>query len=170
MFERTLLDFRRPGVSIAMNSLPSSSKRTSTLSRVVPGTSLTIIRSAFASVLTNVLLPTLRRPTIATFITGSSTDCSSGDRRQALHNHLDQLIAIAVGLRAARPPACPAPADRTRRPVDRATRNPSCWPRRSRVCRHSATVWRLPDPAAVSPSRVSTTNRITSADSMPAVI
>ena len=42
---------------MAMNALPSSSKRTSTLSRVVPGTSLTIIRSAWASVLTSVLLP-----------------------------------------------------------------------------------------------------------------
>ena len=35
-----------PAVSMAMNVLPSRSKRTSTLSRVVPGTSLTIMRSA----------------------------------------------------------------------------------------------------------------------------
>ena len=63
---------RMPGVSMATNALPSSSNRTSTLSRVVPGISLTIIRSAWASVLTNVLLPTLRRPTIATFISGSA--------------------------------------------------------------------------------------------------
>jgi hypothetical protein len=60
------------GVSIATNVLPSSSNCTSTLSRVVPGISLTIIRSALASVLTKVLLPTFRRPTIATFIFGSS--------------------------------------------------------------------------------------------------
>ncbi len=56
---------------MATKALPSSSKRTSTLSRVVPGTSLTIIRSAWASVLTNVLLPVFRRPTMATFIVGS---------------------------------------------------------------------------------------------------
>ena len=60
---------------MAMNALPSSSNRTSTLSRVVPGISLTIIRSAWASVLTNVLLPVLRRPTIATFISGSAPGC-----------------------------------------------------------------------------------------------
>ena len=57
---------------MARNDLPSSSNRTSTLSRVVPGTSLTIIRSAWASVFTNVLLPVLRRPTMATFIVGSA--------------------------------------------------------------------------------------------------
>ena len=68
---------------MAMKVLPSSSKRTSTLSRVVPGTSLTIIRSAWASVLTNVLLPTLRRPTIATFITGSSARASSSSASAA---------------------------------------------------------------------------------------
>ena len=67
-----LLLRRSPGVSMATKGLPSSSKRTSTLSRVVPATSLVIMRSAWASVLTNVLLPTLRRPTMATFITGSS--------------------------------------------------------------------------------------------------
>ena len=61
-----------------MKTLPSSSKRTSTLSRVVPGTSLVIIRSACTSVLTSVLLPTLRRPTIATFMTASSGASSSG--------------------------------------------------------------------------------------------
>ena len=36
---------RTPAVSMAMNALPSRSKRTSTLSRVVPATSLTIMRS-----------------------------------------------------------------------------------------------------------------------------
>ena len=37
------------------------------LSRVVPGTSETITRSASARLLMNVLLPTLRRPTMASF-------------------------------------------------------------------------------------------------------
>ncbi len=87
-----LLRRRKPGVSMARNALPSSSKRTSTLSRVVPGTSLTIIRSAWASVLTNVLLPTFRRPTMATFITGSSTACIlRRRRRQALADRVQQL-------------------------------------------------------------------------------
>ena len=39
--------------------------------RVVPATSLTIIRSDSTSVLMNVLLPTFRRPTMANFISGS---------------------------------------------------------------------------------------------------
>ena len=86
-----LLVRRRPGVSMATNALPSSSNRTSTLSRVVPGISLTIIRSAWASVLTNVLLPVLRRPTIATFITGSAPGfCRRLLGRQPLEDHVQQ--------------------------------------------------------------------------------
>ncbi len=78
---------------MATNALPSSSNRTSTLSRVVPGTSLTIIRSAWASVLMNVLLPTLRRPTMATFITGSSGGVRRRTpRRQPLDDHVEQLL------------------------------------------------------------------------------
>jgi hypothetical protein len=75
---------RMPGVSIATNDLPSSSNRTSTLSRVVPGTSLTIIRGALTSVLMNVLLPTLRRPTIATFISGPPRLAASSQQRRQL--------------------------------------------------------------------------------------
>ena len=77
-------------MSMAMKVLPSSSKRTSTLSRVVPGTSLTIIRSALASVLTNVLLPTLRRPTMATFISGRRrlVRFVVERRRQLGHDHV----------------------------------------------------------------------------------
>ena len=63
---------------MAMNVLPSRSKRTSTLSRVVPGTSLTIIRSASARLLMNVLLPVLRRPTMASFSAASLGGASSG--------------------------------------------------------------------------------------------
>ena len=47
-------------------------KRTSTLSRVVPGVSLTITRSCPARALMKVLLPVFRLPTMASFITGSS--------------------------------------------------------------------------------------------------
>ena len=94
-----LLRRRRPGVSIAMNDLPSSSNRTSTLSRVVPATSLTIIRSAWASVLTNVLLPTFRRPTIATFIIGSGSDAFG---------------LVVVDLAAAARRSCPAACSRPR--------------------------------------------------------
>ena len=50
----------------------SSSKCTSTESRVVPGRSETIIRSARASVLINVDLPVLGRPTTAIFISVSA--------------------------------------------------------------------------------------------------
>ena len=92
-----------PGVSIATNGLPSSSNRTSTLSRVVPGTSLTIIRGALTSVLMNVLLPTLRRPTIATFISGSvppSAASSSSRRRQLRDDHVEQHGPIAILHRA----------------------------------------------------------------------
>ena len=105
-----LLVRRRPGVSMAMNALPSSSKRTSTLSRVVPGTSLTIIRSAWASVLTNVLLPVLRRPTMATFITGSSATSRSlpsgggqslDDRLQAARRGCDSAVVLMADQLAA---------------------------------------------------------------------
>ena len=63
---------RTPAVSMAVNVRPSRSKRTSTLSRVVPGTSLTIMRSLSARLLMKVLLPVLRRPTMASFSAGSS--------------------------------------------------------------------------------------------------
>ena len=79
-----------PGVSMATNALSSSSNRTSTLSRVVPGTSLTIIRSAPASVFTNVLLPTLRRPTMATRISGSRPDRPRPPSRGAARRRCDQ--------------------------------------------------------------------------------
>ena len=62
---------------MAMNALPSRSKRTSTLSRVVPGTSLTIMRSLWARLLMNVLLPVLRRPTMASFSAGVAGGASS---------------------------------------------------------------------------------------------
>ena len=92
-----------PGVSIATNGLPSSSKRTSTLSRVVPGTSLTIIRGALTSVLMNVLLPTLRRPTIATFISGSVAAFFGlvvERRRQLRDDHVQQHGPVAILQRA----------------------------------------------------------------------
>ena len=56
---------------------PSRSKRTSTLSRVVPGTSLTMMRSLSARLLMKVLLPVLRRPTMASFTAGHI----AGERR-----------------------------------------------------------------------------------------
>src|SRR5947208_2415558 len=62
-----LFFLRTPAVSMATNPFPSRSNRTSTLSRVVPATSDTIIRSALARLLMNVLLPTFRRPTMASF-------------------------------------------------------------------------------------------------------
>ena len=65
-----LFVLRSPGVSIARKECPSTSKRTSMLSRVVPATGLAITRSSFARALTNVLFPTFLRPTIATFISG----------------------------------------------------------------------------------------------------
>ena len=104
-----LLRRRRPGVSIAMKGLPSSSKRTSTLSRVVPAISLTIIRSALASVLTNVLLPTLRRPTMAIFMIGSGSEgsgCSSstlGSRSAIMSNSVLRPRFCVVLVRTRRP-------------------------------------------------------------------
>ena len=68
---------------MAMNAWPSRSKRTSTLSRVVPATSLTIMRSLWARQLMKVLLPVLRRPTMASFSTASfgvSSPSGSGSR------------------------------------------------------------------------------------------
>ena len=47
---------------------PPTSNRTSIASRVVPAISLTITRSSPASAFVKELLPALRRPTIATFI------------------------------------------------------------------------------------------------------
>ena len=65
---------------MARNDRPSTSNRTSMLSRVVPAMGLVITRSSRARALTNVLLPTLRRPTIASFISGrSAVSGSSAD-------------------------------------------------------------------------------------------
>ena len=68
-----------PAVSIARNVRLSSSKCTSTESRVVPGLSETIIRSARARVLINVDLPVLARPTTAIFISVSAGFSASAD-------------------------------------------------------------------------------------------
>ncbi len=97
-----LLPRFKPGVSIAVKHLPSNSNRTSTLSRVVPGTSLTIIRSAWASVFTKVLLPVLRRPTMATFISASGGSVFSVSLRlgQAFDDHVEQLLVIPILPRA----------------------------------------------------------------------
>src|SRR5208337_4072301 len=62
---------------MARKGSPSSSKWTSTESRVVPGRSETIIRSAWAKVLMNVDLPVLGRPTTAIFMTASAGFSSS---------------------------------------------------------------------------------------------
>ena len=78
-----LFFLRTPAVSMAMNCLPSRSKRTSTLSRVVPATSLTIIRSASARLLMNVLLPVLRRPTMGHFQRRLAGPLELVGRRQA---------------------------------------------------------------------------------------
>ena len=90
---------RKPGVSMAMNALPSSSNRTSTLSRVVPGTSLTIIRSAWAKVFTSVLLPVLRRPTWPLSSPAPAAGASSGGR----------LGQSCADLRPAIRPCCDSP-------------------------------------------------------------
>ena len=97
-------------MSIAMKHLPSSSKRTSTLSRVVPGISLTIIRSALASELMNVLLPTLRRPTMATFISGSAeasaaSSSSGGGKWETImfEQHRPDCDSVCVLMRSGLP-------------------------------------------------------------------
>ncbi len=83
---------------MAMNGRPSSSNRTSTESRVVPGRSETIIRSAWARVLMKVDLPVLGRPTTAIFITasagGAAWACGSISSMQ-----LQELLLVAVLLR-----------------------------------------------------------------------
>ena len=90
---------RTPAVSMAMNVRPSRSKRTSTLSRVVPGTSLTIIRSLSARLLMKVLLPVLRRPTMASLRATGLSAFSASPRflgRQPFGNQLQQQVAVAV--------------------------------------------------------------------------
>ncbi len=91
------LFLRTPAVSMAVNVRPSRSKRTSTLSRVVPGTSLTIMRSLSARLLMNVLLPVLRRPTMASFSAaffGAASSASGG--RQSFADQVEQLVPVAV--------------------------------------------------------------------------
>src|SRR3977135_3669323 len=97
----TLFFLRTPAVSMATNCRPSRSKRTSTLSRVVPATSLTIMRSLSARQLMNVLLPVLRRPTMASFIAGSrgapSPPARRGGTAAPQRGGLgQQLVAVAV--------------------------------------------------------------------------
>ena len=73
------------------------------LSRVVPATGLVITRSSWASALTNVLLPTLRRPTIASFISGSSADSRIvrlGRRQQRQDRVLEQPRGCGAGGRS----------------------------------------------------------------------
>ncbi len=60
-------------MSIRTTASPSFSSRTSTLSRVVPGTSLTIMRSSRRSTFTSDDLPTFTRPTIAIFTSGGGS-------------------------------------------------------------------------------------------------
>ncbi len=149
-----------------MKALPSSSKRTSTLSRVVPGTSLTIIRSAWASVLTNVLLPTLRRPTMATFITGSSTDSSSERRGQPLQDHVAAVLADSGRLWCCTPDQLAAP-----QPVELVGLRVELF-RVGLVGHADDRLVDVPQPLGHllvqrhEPVAVSTTNRITSAESM----
>ena len=80
---------------MARKGRPSSSKWTSTESRVVPGRSETIIRSAWARVLMNVDLPVLGRPTTAIFMTASAGFSSSAAGKHLL-DHLEQSLAIPV--------------------------------------------------------------------------
>ncbi len=84
-----------PAVSIARNGRPSSSNRTSTESRVVPGRSETIIRSAWARVLMKVDLPVFGRPTTAIFITASA-GLAVSDVGQPLVDQLEELVLVAV--------------------------------------------------------------------------
>src|SRR5438270_1621867 len=91
---------RTPAVSMATNTLPSRSKRTSTLSRVVPATSLTIMRSSWARALMKVLLPVL--PADDGQLQGV-VQVGRGLRaplRQTLVDQLEQLLTAAVLLGA----------------------------------------------------------------------
>ena len=80
---------------MARKGRPSSSNWTSTESRVVPGRSETIIRSAWARVLMKVDLPVLGRPTTAIFMTASA-GFSSSPAGQHLLDQLEQCLAIAI--------------------------------------------------------------------------
>ena len=57
--------FRRPAVSMSRRGTPPSSHRSSTVSRVVPGMSVTMARSQPSIALSREDLPALGRPTIA---------------------------------------------------------------------------------------------------------
>ena len=85
---------------MARNDLPSISNRTSTLSRVVPGTSLTIIRSAWINVLMKVLLPTLRRPTKRDLHFRFGQRLVRGRLRQQCEDLLQQCVLVAILMRA----------------------------------------------------------------------
>ena len=92
---------RTPAVSITISDLPSFSKRTSILSRVVPGTSDTITRSPRPSYncameLTSVLLPAFRLPTIATIIWGGGISVGAFAQIDVFLNRLTNQIDIAI--------------------------------------------------------------------------
>ena len=157
---------RKPGVSMAMKDLPSSSNRTSTLSRVVPGTSLTIIRSAWQSVLTKRALarvpPAHDRQLHERLFGGHFRRRGGG---QSLANRLQQIVLAAV-LVNADPHDFPAQTVELvgLRVQTRARR--SCWPRRSPGRSHSASRRATSSSSGTKPSRVSTMNRITAAESI----
>ena len=93
----TLPFLRTPAVSMAMKTLPSRSKRTSTLSRVVPAHLADDHALALGQALMNVLLPVLRRPTMASFIaTWPAAVSSSPAAGQQFADALEQLVLAAV--------------------------------------------------------------------------
>ena len=82
------------GVDQRSAARPAQTSWVSRLSRVVPGTSLTIDRSCPIKALSNRLLPTFGRPTIA--ILGPSVSGSSSNSRQRFDDAVEQIAGAGA--------------------------------------------------------------------------
>ncbi len=138
--------------------------RTSTLSRVVPGTSETITRSAPARLLMKVLLPALRRPTVAIIsaASGGAVSPVSGGNFAAMASNSSSLPSFWSALTHSgspypslwNSPACCASFSVS---ALLATSTTGLFTARSRTATSSS--------RGTTPSRTSTMNTIIAADS-----
>ena len=165
---------RTPAVSMTTSDLPSFSKRTSTLSRVVPGTSDTITRSGSPSyrpamAFTKVLLPAFRLPTMATCMVGGGISVGALDRSRSARR-ASKTASMFRPDRAATPIGVPRPS-RAKSPSTRSALGPSALFATSTVlapCSRSRAA--IVPSALVSPSWQSTMNRTRSARAMASSI
>ena len=151
-------------MSIATNTLPSISKRTSTASRVVPAISLTMTRGSPASVFTNELLPALRRPTIAKRTSGTSGCSPALDFSRRSHTvsskRFDPYPEVALTKSG-----CPKPSAAASKPSASQLGSSTLLAIGTTFCESPALRinFATRSSSGITPSRASITNKISSA-------